>query len=222
MSELKQRKPSSNRKIMVSEGDVYGILIVIEETARRKSQRMVICICRCGNKTTVKLDYLRNGHTKSCGCLKKIKTTEAKYKHGESGTRLHRIWSGMKTRCNNKNRDDYYNYGGRGIKYCAEWEVYENFRDWAVNNGYKARLTLDRINVDGDYEPNNCKWSTITEQARNKRNNVKYLFDDKNLTVKEWSNITGLSEDCILYRLSKGWTIGKTLTTPSQRRKGLK
>jgi len=124
----------------------------------------------------------------------------------------------MKARCTNPKVIGYENYGGRGITYCDDWEVYEAFRDWALENGYTDELSIERINVDGNYEPQNCRWATRIEQARNKRNNVKYFYNGKNLTIKEWSEITGMSETGLLYRLSVGWSLEKTLTTPSNRK----
>lgn len=112
----------------------------------------------------------------------------------------------MKTRCLNPNSKDYPNYGGRGIKVCPEWmESFEAFRDWAMANGYRDDLTLDREDVNGNYDPNNCKWSTRTEQANNKRNNHKVTANGVTHTIAEWEKITGIQNQTIHKRISRGW-----------------
>lgn len=113
--------------------------------------------------------------------------------HRMSNTRLHSIWKSMRTRCNNPNAKYYKNYGGRGISICSEWEDFMNFYLWAINNGYSEELTLDRINVNGNYEPSNCRWLSRKEQCRNKRYNVKVLYNGKLYTPPEIAEITGIS-----------------------------
>lgn len=116
----------------------------------------VMCV-HCGRETIVRPDSLMHGKTTSCVCANK--------KHGEVGTRLYGIWGNMKYRCNNSNAQEYYNYGGKGVSVCDDWNQYENFRDWAISNGYKDNLTIDRINSDGDYCPENCRWITKSENT---------------------------------------------------------
>lgn len=112
----------------------------------------------------------------------------------------------MRSRCNNKKLKCYHNYGGRGIKVCEEWEDYQNFHNWAINNGYNDKLTIDRINVDGNYEPNNCRWSTKIEQENNKRNNRFSYYNGKRMTISNFMRITGIHRNFIISNLNKNKT----------------
>lgn len=136
-------------------------------------------------------------------------------KHGLSKTRLHRIWHSMYCRCYYKSTNQYKNYGGKGIKVCEEWKHMKgflNFYNWAINNGYKENLTLDRIDNNKDYSPNNCKWSTSKEQSNHKTNNVYYTFKGKTQTSKQWCNEYKISQTTLNDRLKRGWTLEQALT----------
>lgn len=124
--------------------------------------------------------------------------------HLESHTRLYRIWYSMKDRCNRKKHENYHNYGGRGIKVCEEWNKYEPFRDWALKNGYSDDLTLDRIDVNGNYEPSNCRWATMEVQSANKRINRFVVVNGEKMIAKECSRKYGIPKSTILYRLDHG------------------
>ena len=140
-------------------------------------------------------------------------------KHGDrpkgKKIRLYNIWSHMCERCNNPNFVYFENYGGRGIAVCDEWlGNYEAFRSWALSNGYNDRLTLDRIDNDGDYTPENCRWVTTKEQANNRRSNRMLSYNGETHNIETWCKIAGLSRHIVDGRLRRGWTVEKTLNTP--------
>ena len=145
-----------------------------------------LCVCECGNLKEIEKASLLRNMSKSCGCYRKEtskKQGKSNMKHGKIGTRLYTIWRDMKIRCTCKNSKDYKNYGGRGIVVCDEWlDNFQAFYDWSMNNGYDDSLTIDRIDVNGNYEPFNCRWATWKQQARNKRNNC-FVKDCLNKTM---------------------------------------
>ena len=135
--------------------------------------------------------------------------------HGDSQTKLYKTYQRMKNRCYRKNFPHYEIYGGRGIKICDEWlNDFVKFKDWALKNGYKEGLSIDRINVNGDYEPSNCQWITMEEQANNKRNNIFYTINGITKTQTQWCKYYNIPVTNVRRRLSSGWDIEKALTTP--------
>ncbi len=198
-------------------GDKYGRLTVIKIAPRVKGRGVEwVCRCDCGNEAVVRSSSLRQGNTRSCGCLAREMLVERNFKHGKARrgkkTRLYGIWVRMRQRCNDPNTDDYEGYGGRGIKVCDEWDDFLAFQNWAHSNGYKNKLTIERIDNDGDYEPNNCKWICLEKQARNKRNNHFIEFNGVCRTLAEWSEVTGIDSSLLRYRLEH-WGTEKALTT---------
>ena len=203
------------RKCRDLTGERFGRLVVIGAAPRSWDNRIMWrCLCDCGKETTVESYTLTSGHSKSCGCLLSDKTIARCTTHGETKTRLHRIWMQMRGRCNSPTNPSYKNYGGRGIKVCDEWNNYIAFATWAREYGYQDDLTIDRIDNDGNYEPTNCRWVDRKTQNRNKRNNryVEYTGDKK--TIADWCDATGISSSAIRRRIDCGWDVGLALTKP--------
>ena len=138
-----------------------------------------------------------------------------RYNEDGSYTRLGRIYHNMKTRCNNPNYDKYKYYGGKGVTICDEWnESFYAFEDWAMDHGYADRLTLDRIDVNGNYTPENCRLVTRKEQSNNKTSNHMITYNGKTQSIQKWADETGLSATCINQRVGAGWSVERTLTEP--------
>lgn len=182
-------------------GKRFGRFYVIGVADDGQRKTSYICQCDCGNIRKVRADGLTSGRSKSCGCYKResdsrnVKSVPA-YKTFEErgfksgGTRLYNIWQGMRNRCKNENNPCYERYGGRGIRVCDEWNNdFVAFHDWALANGYAYDLTIDRIDVDGDYEPSNCRWATNEQQSINRRSNIHIKIGNATKTLSEWCKI---------------------------------
>lgn len=179
------------RKSLDLIGQRFGRLTVVCKNDERYDGRHTFwkCKCDCGNEIVVRKDSLLNGHSKSCGCYLQERYRDGHLKtHGMKNTRIYRTWRSMKDRCTNKNCSNYNRYGGRGITVCDEWlHDFEKFYDWAMENGYSDDLSIDRINVNYGYCPENCRWVSILEQNYNKRNNIIISVYGERLTIKEIS-----------------------------------
>ena len=198
-------------------GNRYGRLVVIEEAPRHQSgHARWLCKCDCGNTTKpVFGGDLRSGKVLSCGCLHKELVGNAARTHGKKQTRLYGIWNNMKNRCSLPSVPCYETYGDRGISVCQEWkDSFEAFFGWAMANGYEDHLTIDRIDNDGNYCPENCRWITRKAQANNLRKNIYIEINSESHTVAEWSNISGIKYTTIYRRYLNGWTGQKLLQQP--------
>ena len=162
---------------------------------------------------------MRHGNTKSCGCQRRNKFRT----HGKSNTRLYEIWTDMKQRCLNSNQKTYKYYGGRGITICQEWiNDFMSFYDWSLENGYQDKLTIDRIDVNGGYEPNNCRWVTMETQLRNTRRNHFVEINGESHTIAEWARIYEINPQTINSRLRKGISEQDAILIPVKRKRGIK
>lgn len=185
-----------------------GRLQVIKETfpqftpSNRKIRRY-ICKCDCGKNVIVQAWHLKSGHTKSCGC--------AHTRHGMCESSEYNIWHGMLNRCKNPKDPRYKDYGGRGIKVCKRWLKFENFfKDMEKRPKGKS---IDRIDVDGNYELSNCRWATSQEQQNNTRKNVFLTFNGKTQTISQWAREIVIKRNTLSYRLKRGWSVERALTT---------
>jgi hypothetical protein len=199
-------------------GKRYGRLTIVENITDKPKHTLVRCVCDCGKEWTGRASSLKNGNTQSCGCLKKETTIENHKKHGKSGTKIYGLWAGMLQRCENPKRDNYKWYGLRGIKVCAEWHQFEKFYHWAITNGYEDTLEIDRIDSNGHYEPDNCRWVTRKENNRNTLNNHFVEINGVTKTIGEWAEISGIRAGTILQRIKLGW-LGNKILMPSREKK---
>lgn len=217
-------------------GQTFGRWTVIEYAGKDKyNNALWLCECSCEDKTRriVNGNNLRRGISTSCGCfqrelskencIKRNAETGAQYakKHGLRYTRIYTIWSGMIDRCYRKSHKKYNDYGGRGISVCNEWRYsVEEFYNWAINNGYNDNLSIDRINNNGNYEPNNCRWATVDEQQNNRRYNRMYTLNNKTQTLKQWANEYKINYNTLISRIDEfNWDFEKALTTPVKQNK---
>ena len=183
----KQKKPYKDLT-----GHRFGRLLVlslVNDVAGENIPTRWLCRCDCGREVVVRGYNLKSGQTRSCGCLQREMAGKYCFKHGKTGSRLHNIWVKMKGRCNRCSEAAYPYYGGRGIKVCDEWQEFMPFYEWAMANGYRDDLTLDRIDPNGDYEPSNCRWLPLKAQNRNKRNNVHVVYNGEIRLLCEWAEL---------------------------------
>lgn len=193
-------------------GQRFGRLLVISEAAQIEKRVRWNCLCDCGNTKVVDSSNLRMGYTKSCGCLHTETTSKVNGTHHDSKSRLFHIWMSMKARCSNPRLKSYKNYGARGIDVCLLWRTsYESFHDWAVQHGYSDKLSIDRIDVNKGYTPENCRWTTSKEQCRNTRRNI--CFNGK--CIAEWCEETGIDKRTVYQRIrAYKWPLEKAIFTP--------
>lgn len=194
---------------------------VIGYDAKRSTRdyKYWICRCDCGTVKSVLRTSLVNNRSMSCGCHSIEAARHRKNAHHESKSRLYNVWVKMRGRCNDPNDTRYAQYGWRGISVCKEWEDYFTFKEWAINNGYDkdapyGQCTLDRIDVNGNYQPDNCRWISMKEQSYNRRSNRRLTYNGETLTVREWEEKQHFRKGIIESRLHRGWDEVRAITTP--------
>lgn len=201
-------------------GERFERLLVVRPLGRKGGSIVWLCRCDCGRDVEVRSGGLRNGGTKSCGCWKRDMAAKRVTKHGMSNSgpdhcSEYTIWAGMIQRCHNPNSRNYPDYGGRGVEVCAAWR--ESFARFLADVGRRPSPlhSLDRHpDSDGNYEPDNCRWATRKEQARNRRSNNVLEYGGKSLTLAEWAERTGLGRGTIFARIRAGWSVADALTKP--------
>jgi len=201
-------------------GITFGMLTAIAPVGKSKdSTIMWLCNCECGGTATVRSYALRNGATRSCGCLQVkhiVRLGKNNKRHGMAGNTTYKSWQHMKERCHKPNTTDYHRYGGRGITVCKRW--LESFDNFLQDMGVKPEgLTIDRIDNDGNYTPENCRWATLRQQANNTRANKHITHNGITLTQAQWSRRLGISPATIIWRL-KRWDIEDVFAPPSERK----
>ena len=192
-------------------GQKFGKLTVIKKVENINGRTAYLCECECGNKKQIIGKYLKNGSTKTCGCGKILNPHHKT--HGQSNNKIYYVYKNMINRCYNKKNKKYESYGKRGIQVCNEWlQNFENFYNWAINNGYQENLSLDRINNNGNYKPSNCRWVDLYTQANNKRNNHLITFGKETHTLAEWARIKNMNYSKLLARINRyKWSIEQAL-----------
>ena len=198
---------------------LFGRLLVEREHDRPyiipsngKAVTQYVCLCLCGNTVIVRQPYLKSGHTRSCGCLRR----DSVITHGKAKTKAYRSWVAMKQRCSNPKARRFAEYGGRGISVCERWK--DSFENFLADMGEPptSKHSIDRIDVNGNYEPGNCRWATILEQAQNTRTNRNITFHGKTQSLSVWARELGIEPHTLIKRLNK-WPLETALTTPCKR-----
>lgn len=195
-------------------GEKFGRLTVVKLHHIKQLKRKFyyyLCKCDCGNEIIVLKSSLLNGLTRSCGCYNKeirSKRMKERAKHHLSEARLYHVWEKLRSRCYCKTNKSFHNYGGRGIKICNEWQNFQTFHEWAYSNGYNENAkymecTLDRIDVNGNYEPSNCRWVNMKTQNNNRRNNHLITYNNETHTIAEWSEIYNIPYKIFYQRLTR-------------------
>lgn len=224
--DTKNKKDATRSAKMV--GRRFGMLEILERAGSNKAGRALwLCRCECGNEIVMPTSTIKS--KRHCGCQTKRLQSEASKNrlhargiktHGDSNSRLYRVFIGMIDRCEREGHKQYANYGGRGIKVCVEWRHdYSAFREWALANGYDegaahGDCTIDRIDPDGDYSPTNCRFIDMRTQQNNKRNNRLVTMDGKTQSVTQWCRELGLNSKTVNSRIHMGWKPVDALTKP--------
>lgn len=202
-------------KILI--GKKYNMLTVL----KKDKPGYYICRCDCGNIRTIKTYNLTSGSTKSCGCYHKKMIAIQSTIHGLSKHPLYKTWHNMRSRCKNPNASKYKLYGGKGIKVCKEWdENFVSFYNWAINNKWEKGLSIERLDSNKNYEPNNCIWADYKIQNNNTIQNHKLTFNGKTMNINQWAEYLNISKKMLSERIRRGWNIERALTTPNIKENG--
>lgn len=205
-------QPSSSR-VRDLTGQTFGRLTVQHFVCSANGNAVWCCLCACGTPSLVRAPALRQGVTQSCGCLQQERRPTSHRTHGLTRTTLYTRWCHMIARCTNPNNPAFANYGGRGITVCARWR--DSFEAFAADMGQPPiGCTLERRDNNAGYEPANCYWASITQQANNKRSNRFITFTGETNTLAVWAQQLPISYTTLLHRLNAGWPIEKAFTTP--------
>jgi len=207
MQNIKRRKDLKN---LIGESFHYWSVIGYDDSKSINRHSYWFCECKCGEVRSVRADQLRSLKSKSCGCHKKEAVKKRAFKHGMCETKIHKRWTAMRQRCSNPKSSRYENYGAKGIKVCKEWDDFNNFYNWAVENGYSEDLIIDRIDNNGNYEPSNCRFISNKAQQLNKSTNRLVTIGLITMTVIEWCSKYKINRSTFAAGLNNGW-VGKDL-----------
>lgn len=186
-------------------GQKFGRLTVIERAPSKNGRSRWTCKCDCGNIRTVISSNLLRGTSRSCGCYQRENMSKIKTTHGGCANKdpLYNVWTGMRKRCNSNTDPHYKDYGQRGICVCDEWKLFETFKEWATDSGYTPGRSIDRVDVNGNYCPENCRWATPAQQQNNRRSCLYYTHDGHTHTLKEWSRILNINYSTLYSRITR-------------------
>lgn len=194
-------------------GKRFHKLLVVEKANNQKHKTMWKCKCDCGSITLVTTSNLNANRVKSCGCLRIDQLIKRSTTHNQRHTSLYEVWKSIKQRCLNPQSKAYKNYGGRGICICDEWKNnFENFYKWSISNGYTKGLTIDRIDNNSNYSPQNCRWVTRLQQANNKRNTIYLTINNKTDSLSNWLRFYNVNRSTYMTRIKYGKTPEQALT----------
>ena len=197
----------------------FGRLIVTDFAYSKNGRSYWKCKCECGNEKIIIGKDLRNGHINSCGCLRIETSRKRMTTHGSTDSRLYNIWCSMKQRCEHPTKEKHLkDYKNRGITVCDEWHDFANFQKWALKNGYKDNLSIDRIDNNKGYYPENCRWADNIIQANNKRNNRRLTYNNKTQTIAQWARELGMNYNTLDQRIRMGWSVEKAFNKPMCKR----
>jgi len=206
--------PIPNKRIKDLTGQRFGSLTVLGYVGKDKHDNSVwLCGCDCGNEKEIRYYRLTSGSTRNCGCR------VSNWIHGMGRSPEYKAWHAMIHRCTKKDDKNYHHYGGRGIGVCERWSV--SFEAFYQDMGPRPNpsYSLDRIDNNGNYEPNNCRWATVQEQGNNRRTNTKITFKGQTMSIAQWSQVTGIDTSNLCKRIQAGWPIERVLTEPVARGK---